>query len=80
MGKIPLDFFQLSRDKLPKMSLGERAQFMATVSLKSCYMKVSLLSVSGEEWLTLQTQKLDVCYAINLMFVVFIFFISIDGC
>ncbi|KAK1409228.1 hypothetical protein QVD17_35753 [Tagetes erecta] len=41
MGKIPLDFFQLSRDKLPKISLGERAQFMSTVSLKSCYMKLS---------------------------------------
>ncbi|KAI7749325.1 hypothetical protein M8C21_023660 [Ambrosia artemisiifolia] len=41
MGKIPVDFLHFSREKSPNISLGERAQFMSTVSLKSCYMKLS---------------------------------------
>ncbi|KAK9060986.1 hypothetical protein SSX86_018166 [Deinandra increscens subsp. villosa] len=41
MGKIPIDFLHFSREKSPNISLGERAQFMSTVSLKSCYMKLS---------------------------------------
>ncbi|KAJ0705395.1 putative polycomb protein, VEFS-Box [Helianthus annuus] len=41
MGKIPIDFLHFSREKSPNISLGERAQFISTVSLKSCYMKLS---------------------------------------
>ncbi|XP_076895392.1 polycomb group protein EMBRYONIC FLOWER 2-like [Bidens hawaiensis] len=43
MGKIPIDFLQFSREQSRNMSLGVRAQFTSTVSLKSCYMKLSSL-------------------------------------
>ncbi|XP_076948476.1 polycomb group protein EMBRYONIC FLOWER 2-like isoform X2 [Bidens hawaiensis] len=43
MGKIPIDFLQFSREQSRNISLGVRAQFTSTVSLKSCYMKLSSL-------------------------------------
>ncbi|KAI3793122.1 hypothetical protein L1987_35736 [Smallanthus sonchifolius] len=52
MGKIPIDFLHFSREKSPNISLGERAQFMSTVSLKSCYMKLSCSD--GEKCLSFQ--------------------------
>ncbi|KAD7480351.1 hypothetical protein E3N88_03487 [Mikania micrantha] len=52
MGKIPIDFLHFSREKSPNISLGERAQFMSTVSLKSCYMKLSC--TDGDKRLSFQ--------------------------
>ncbi|KAK1409246.1 hypothetical protein QVD17_35772 [Tagetes erecta] len=41
MGKAPIDFIHFTRDNSPKISLGERAEFMSAVDLKSCSMKLS---------------------------------------
>ncbi|KAI3800061.1 hypothetical protein L1987_35368 [Smallanthus sonchifolius] len=50
MGKAPIDFIHFSRENSPKISLGGRAEFISTVSLKSCYMKLS--SSGGEKRLS----------------------------
>ncbi|KAI3793121.1 hypothetical protein L1987_35735 [Smallanthus sonchifolius] len=47
MGNSPIDFIQFSRENLP---IGERAEFTSTVSLKSCYTKLS--SSCGEKRLS----------------------------
>ncbi|KAL4575997.1 hypothetical protein LXL04_012085 [Taraxacum kok-saghyz] len=41
MGKIPLDFLHLSWEKSPNLSLGERVEVMSTVSMQSCFMKLT---------------------------------------
>nr|XP_043614444.1 polycomb group protein EMBRYONIC FLOWER 2-like isoform X3 [Erigeron canadensis] len=41
MGKIPMDSLQLERS--PNLSLGGRAETMSSVSMRSCYMKLSSL-------------------------------------
>ncbi|PWA43168.1 embryonic flower 2 [Artemisia annua] len=46
LGKFPIDFLHLSWEKSPNLSLGERVQMVHTVSMQSCYMK---LSTSGKE-------------------------------
>ncbi|XP_024976364.1 polycomb group protein EMBRYONIC FLOWER 2-like isoform X3 [Cynara cardunculus var. scolymus] len=46
LGKIPMDFLHLSWENSPNLSLGERVELMSTVSMQSCYMK---LSCSDEE-------------------------------
>ncbi|CAI9273918.1 unnamed protein product [Lactuca saligna] len=46
MGKIPLNFLHLSWEKSPNLSLGERVELVKTVSMQSCFMK---LSSSDEE-------------------------------
>ncbi|KAJ9539782.1 hypothetical protein OSB04_026288, partial [Centaurea solstitialis] len=46
LGRIPMDFLHLSWEKSPNLSLGERVELMSTVSMQSCFMK---LSCSEEE-------------------------------
>ncbi|KAJ0705397.1 putative transcription factor C2H2 family [Helianthus annuus] len=41
MGKTLFDFIHFSKENSPKMSVGGRAQFMSTISLSACYMKLS---------------------------------------
>ncbi|KAL8192817.1 hypothetical protein R6Q57_027265 [Mikania cordata] len=41
MGNTPIDFIHFSKENSPYINLGERTQFMSTVCLKSCYMKLS---------------------------------------
>ncbi|KAL8248083.1 hypothetical protein R6Q59_009299 [Mikania micrantha] len=41
MGNTPIDFIRFSKENSPNINLGERTQFMSTVCLKSCYMKLS---------------------------------------
>lgn len=57
MGKAPIDFIHFTRENLPKLSLGERAEFMSTVDLKTCSMKVNSQTIFVEECLTLRTQE-----------------------
>lgn len=45
MGKIPLNFLHLSWEKSPNLSLGERVELVKTVSMQSCFMKVTFLSI-----------------------------------
>ncbi|KAL4555157.1 hypothetical protein LXL04_037768 [Taraxacum kok-saghyz] len=52
MGKIPLDFLHLSWEKSPNLSLGERVEVMSTVSIQSCFMK--LTGTSAKEKLSFQ--------------------------
>ncbi|KAI3800060.1 hypothetical protein L1987_35367 [Smallanthus sonchifolius] len=47
MANSPIDFIHFSRENSPKISPGERAEFISNVSLKSCYMKLS--SSDGEK-------------------------------
>ncbi|KAJ0821332.1 putative glutathione transferase [Helianthus annuus] len=48
MGKTLFDFIHFSKENSPKMSIGGRAQFMSTISLKSCYMKINSLSTCSD--------------------------------
>ncbi|XP_076895406.1 polycomb group protein EMBRYONIC FLOWER 2-like [Bidens hawaiensis] len=41
MGKSPVDFVHFSKENSPDISVGEKAQLMSTVSLRSCYIKVN---------------------------------------
>ncbi|KAK9060998.1 hypothetical protein SSX86_018178 [Deinandra increscens subsp. villosa] len=41
MAEAPIDFIHFSRENSPKISLGERAEFTPTVSLRACYMKLN---------------------------------------
>ncbi|XP_076909786.1 polycomb group protein EMBRYONIC FLOWER 2-like, partial [Bidens hawaiensis] len=61
MGKSPVDFVHFSKENSPDISLGEKAWLRSTVSLRSCCMKVNLLSIFNETILECNTVDVNDC-------------------